>query len=75
MNEALRYAESKGVLVIVPVWELSRDLAKQTFFPNRWMDGDKELTNLMVVASSDKDGNPSMKLIMGQRNWICSPRE
>jgi len=67
MNEALRYAESKGVLVIVPVWELSRDLAKQTFFPNRWMDGDKELTNLMVVASSDKDGNPSMKANYGAK--------
>ena len=34
----LRYAEGKGVLVIVPVWELSRDLAKQTFFPES-LDG------------------------------------
>lgn len=67
MTEALRYAESKGVLVIVPVWELSRDLSKQTFFPNRWMDGDKELTNLMVVASSDKNGNPSMNSNYGAK--------
>lgn len=67
MSEALRYAESKGVLVIVPVWELSQDLAKQTFFPNRWMDGSKELTNLMVVASSDKNGNPSMNSNYGAK--------
>lgn len=67
MSEALRYAEGKGVLVIVPVWELSRDLAKQTFFPNRWMDGSKELTNLMVVAPSDKNGNPSMNSNYGAK--------
>ena len=67
MSEVLRYAESKGVLVIVPVWELSRDLAKQTFFPNRWMDGDNELTNLMVVAPSDKNGNPSMNSNYGAK--------
>ncbi len=60
MSEALRYAESKGVLVIVPAWELSYDLAKVTFYPNRWMDGAKELTNLIVVSASDKNGNPSM---------------
>lgn len=52
--EALLYAEAHGVLVIAPVWELSKDLSKETFFPNRWMAGTKELTNLMVVASSDK---------------------
>lgn len=54
MIEALLYAEAHGVLVIAPVWELSKDLSKETFFPNRWMAGTKELTNLMVVASSDK---------------------
>lgn len=67
MTEALRYAESKGVLVIVPVWELSHDLAKQVFFPHRWMDGSKELTNLMVIASSDKNGNPSMNSNYGAK--------
>lgn len=67
MSEALRYAESKGVLVIVPVWELSQDLAKVTFYPNRWMDGEKELTNLMVVGISDKNGNPSMSSNYGAK--------
>ena len=67
MSEALRYAEEKGALVIVPVWELSQDLSQVTFYPNRWMDGEKELTNLMVVASSDKNGNPSMKANYGAK--------
>ena len=67
MIEALRYAEGKGVLIIVPVWELSQDLSKQVFYPHRWMAGEKELTNLMVVASSDKNGNPSMNSNYGSR--------
>ena len=67
MTEALQYAEGKGVLVVVPVWDLSRDLAKETFFPNRWMTGGKELTNLMVVASSNKEGNPSMRSNYGAK--------
>ncbi len=67
ITEALQYAEGKGILVIVPVWDLSRDLAKETFFPNRWMTGGKELTNLMVVASSNKEGNPSMRSNYGAR--------
>lgn len=67
MCEALRYAEEKGALVIVPVWELSQDLSQVTFYPNRWMDGEKELSNLMVVASSDKDGNPSMNANYGAK--------
>ena len=67
MSEALRYAEEKEALVIVPVWELSQDLSQVTFYPNRWMDGEKELTNLMVVASSDKNGNPSMQANFGAK--------
>ena len=67
MNEAIRYAESKESLVIVPVWELAYDLSKVEFFPNRWMDGSKELTNLMVIASSDKNGNPSMNSNYGAK--------
>lgn len=67
MIEALRYAESKGILVIVPAWELSQDLAKQTFYPNRRMTGDKELTNLMVISSSDKEGNPSLNANYGAK--------
>ena len=67
MCDALRYAEKKGVLVIVPVWELSQNLSEVTFYPNRWMDGEKELTNLMVVASSDREGNPSMKANYGAK--------
>ena len=31
---------------------------KDEFFPNRKMRKDGELTNFMVVASSDKNGNP-----------------
>ena len=67
VSEAIRYAEQKGVLVIVPAWELSYDLSLVTFYPNRWMDGKEEMTNLMVISSSDKNGNPSMKSSFGEK--------
>ena len=60
ISDAIAYAEAKGVLVIVPVWELSQDLSQITFYPNRHMQEGRELTNLMVVASADKNGNPAM---------------
>ena len=60
VSDALEYAERKGVFVVSQVWDAAQDLAEETYFPNRWMTGKKELTNLMIVASSDKAGNPSM---------------
>lgn len=67
ISEALRYAESKGVLVIVPALENSVDLSEYEFYPNRRMAGEKELTNLMVVSASDKHGNPSMNSNYGKK--------
>ena len=58
--EAIRYAESKGVLVVIPTLDLSFDLSKVILYPNRLMDREKELTNLMVVGASDKSGNPTV---------------
>lgn len=63
--DALKYAEKKGILVIVPVWDLSVDMDKEEFFPNRKMCKDGELTNLMVVASSDEKGNPVLNTNYG----------
>lgn len=68
MIDALRYAESKNVLVIVPTWELSVDLSQMIFLPNREMAADgKELTNLIVVSSSDKRGFPSLASNYGKK--------
>lgn len=68
MVDAIRYAESKNVLLIVPAWELSFDLSQTIFFPNRIMAKDgKELTNLMVVSPSDKEGKPSFNANYGSK--------
>ena len=67
ISEALEYAESKGVFIVTPAWEGAQDLAVETYYPNRWMTGKKELTNLMVVCSSDKNGNPSMNSNYGAK--------
>ena len=67
ISEVLEYAESKGVFCVTPAWEGAQDLAVETYYPNRWMTGKKELTNLMVVCSSDKNGNPSMNSNYGAK--------
>lgn len=65
--EAIRYAEEKGVLIVVPTGEWAIDLSQMAAYPNRYMDGEQELTNLLVVGSSDKDGNPSMNSNYGAK--------
>lgn len=64
--EALKEAEDKGALVIVPVWDLSVDMDREEFFPNRKMLKGHELTNFMTVASSDKKGNPVLATNYGK---------
>ncbi len=67
ISEAIRYAEKKGALVIVPVLERSWNLSEITFYPNRWMDGEKEITNLITIAVSDKNGMPSPNSNFGSK--------
>lgn len=63
--DALKEAEKKGILVVVPVWDFSADLDKETYYPNRKMCKEGELTNLMVVAASDAKGNPVLNTNYG----------
>ena len=65
--DALKEAEKKGALVIVPTWNLSVDLDEYEFLPNRKMNTDGELTNFMTVAPSDKNGNPVMQANYGAK--------
>ncbi|MDR1274378.1 MAG: S8 family serine peptidase [Odoribacteraceae bacterium] len=67
ISDALRHAEEKGVLVIAPAWEIARDLSRETFYPNRWMAGGDELTNLMIVSASGKEGKPAWEANHGAR--------
>jgi hypothetical protein len=57
VDEALQYAERKGILVVVPVMDYSYNLDDQPFYPNRRIQGG-ELSNLITVAASDSLGNP-----------------
>lgn len=67
ITDELKEAEKKGAIIIVPAWNTSVDMDKVEFFPNRRMSKDKELTNLMIVASSDKKGNPVMDTNYGAK--------
>ena len=66
VEESLKLAEEKGVLVIFTVTEYSVDLGEYTFYPNRDMIT-PGLTNLMVVAPSDEKGNPFLKSDFGDK--------
>lgn len=57
VNDALLYAEQKGVLVVGSVWDLSADMSKKSFYPNQFVNG-KELNNFIQVAASDSLGMP-----------------
>ena len=59
ISKALRRAERHGILVIVPVPEHMKSMNQPVFYPNRQMDGEKEMTHLLTVAASDKQGNPT----------------
>lgn len=58
VNEALIYAEQKGVLVIAPVWDASEDMSKIKYYPNRHIAANKDLGNFLTVAASDTTGSP-----------------
>ncbi|UIR54891.1 S8 family serine peptidase [Sphingobacterium sp. SRCM116780] len=66
VNDALLYAEQKGILVVSSVWDLSRDLAKQAFYPNQFIKG-KELKNFIQVAASDSLGMPFATANIGEK--------
>lgn len=59
IEDVLRRAEKQGVLVVVPIPERMKNMGQHSFYPNRKMNGDKEITNLLTVAASDKEGNPA----------------
>ena len=57
VDDALRHAERKGVLVVIPMMDLSYNLDNKPFYPMRRTDGG-ELSNVITVAASDAAGNP-----------------
>lgn len=57
VDDALLYAEEKGVLVVNSVWNLSSNLSERSFYPNQHVNG-KVLNNFITVAASDKEGMP-----------------
>jgi len=64
--EVLQYAESKNVLVVIPVWESADDMDEEQYYPNRFM-GERELSNMVVVGPSDREGRPSKMSNYGRK--------
>lgn len=58
VDEALQYAEKKGVLVVMPMDDFSCDMKDIQFYPQQKISDKKTLTNMITVAASDINGNP-----------------
>lgn len=58
INDALMYAESKGVLIVQPVASKSIDMDKYPYYPRKEITPAKKLSNMITVAASDKKGSP-----------------
>ena len=56
--EAVRYAETNDVLVVIPTWEAADDMDEEAYCPTRDADTGRP-ANLLVVSPSDKNGMPS----------------
>lgn len=59
IHSAIKYADKKGVLVIVPVSEYSTDMDKNPYFPSTNMFPKSKLNNLITVGCSNQQGIPS----------------
>lgn len=58
--DAIKYAEKKGVLVVVPVWNngMNMDMDLYKYYPSKDMNPKSRLSNLITVACTDSLGNP-----------------
>lgn len=65
VEDALAYADSKGILIVQPVLDESYDMDQKFFFPNRKLSNKKTLQNIITVAASDINGNPLMTTNFG----------
>lgn len=63
VDEALRYAEKRGVVVVQPVVDMSYDMDEMPFYPVRG-----ELTNFITVAASDRAGAPMVASNYGAKS-------
>lgn len=67
MHDALKYADKKGVLVVVPVMQYSVNMDDQLYYPSTNMLPKSKLNNLITVACSDSLGNPAINTNYGAK--------
>lgn len=60
LNDAVAYAEEKGVLIIVNTYANCANLDTRITYPSRVMRDGKEFSNIMTVSPSDKKGKPTL---------------
>lgn len=68
VNDALLYAEQKGVLIVQPVEDYAVNLDVVPFYPTKNISPIKALNNFIVVAASDSEGNPLLSANYGKKS-------
>ena len=67
IDDALILAETKGILVITPVWEAAENMDNVIYFPSSRLQNGKKLNNFLPVGNSDEKGNPSKMVNYGAK--------
>lgn len=67
LDEALTYAESKGVLVILNTHNNADNWDTKKYYPSRFTDAGKEFANVIVVAPSTTAGTPVSRASYGAK--------
>lgn len=58
VEDALAYAESKDVLIIMPMMDLAYNIDEIPFYPNKKIKSNHNLKNMITVAASNAEGKP-----------------
>lgn len=67
LDDAVKYAESKGVLVVLNSFNNGDNWDAKKYYPSRFTDAGKEFTNVMVVAPSTAKGEPVSRSSYGAK--------
>lgn len=67
VEEAMKYAEEMGTLILINIGEYSQNIDQTIYYPNRFMIEGRELTNVMMVSTSEQNGNSTLKSSFGEK--------
>lgn len=67
LDDAMKYAENKGVLVVISTYNNGDNWDTKSYYPSRFTDSGKEFSNVIVVAPSTVAGVPVSRASYGAK--------